>query len=228
MPSPFWNSTFSNLLARQHAASQTPVAILGGISGSNFGELERFEDLPIVVFDFETTGLDVKTSRIIEIGAIKYLGRKEIARFSTLVNPGIKLPPETFSLSGINDEMLVGKPLADEVLSDFHDFMRGCVGVAHNAEFDCGMLTYESGRVGVRCDYTIVCTLKLARAFSNSERRNLDALAAHYGLSFESRHRSIGDILVTAEVLWKILDAQPQLYKLKDFEPYREPMNIVV
>lgn len=225
MPSPFSNSGFSDLILRKGTTSQVPLAILGGVTGSSFGKYERLDELPVVVFDFETTGLDTKTCRIIEIGAIKYINRREVERFSMLIDPGLTIDAEITSVTGITPEMLVGAPKIESVLPQFHDFVRGCVGIAHNAEFDCGVLVSESARLGISCDYTVICSLKLARAFVNSERKNLDALAAHYGLEFESRHRSIGDILVTAEVLWRILDANPHCATLKDFESYMQLMD---
>lgn len=228
MPSPFSNSTFSELLLRKTSGSSAPMAILGGISGSSFGEHEVFDELPLVVFDFETTGLDTKTCRIIEIGAIKYVGRKEVARLSMFVDPKCLINEEITAVTGITQDMLVGAPSIEEALPEFHDFMRGCVGLAHNAEYDCGVLVAESTRLGISCCYTVVCSLKLARALVNCERKNLDALAAHFNLQFESRHRSIGDILVTAEVVWRILEANPQCYTLKDFAPYMEIMDTIV
>ncbi|NBW83601.1 3'-5' exonuclease, partial [bacterium] len=149
---------------------------------------------------------------------------KEIGRFSTLVNPGQKLPPETFGLTGINDEMLVSAPSLQNVFYDFHEFMRGSLGVAHNAEFDCNIMLHESARLGMSCQYHVICTLKMARALVQSERKNLDALAAHYNLTFESRHRSIGDILVTAEVLWNMLKERPELQTLADLNDWQEQM----
>lgn len=203
---------------------ETPMAIMGGLSGSRFFDDDLISQKPIVVFDFETTGLDHKHSRIIEIGAIKYINRQEVDRFSTLINPNVTLSPIITKITGITDHMLKDAPGILDVLPKFHDFLRGAIGVAHNAEFDIGMLFYESMRIGIQCDYTVICTLKLARALVNIERRNLDALAAHFDLSFESRHRSIGDILVTAGVLWKILDTNPHLKTINDFKLFREFM----
>lgn len=225
MPSALANSGFSELLSRKAATTQVPLAVLGGITGSTFPPSARLNELPIVVFDFETTGLDTKTCRIIEIGAIKYINRVEVGRFSMLIDPKTEINAEITQITGITPEMIVGAPTIEHVLHHFHDFLRGCVGVAHNAEFDCGVLVSESARLGITCNYTVLCSLKFARAFVNCERKNLDALAAHYNLKFESRHRSIGDILVTAEVLWRILDENPQLYTLRDCEPYREAME---
>jgi len=225
MASSFQNSIFHQLISNRSARQVAPIAIMGGVSGSTFAPKELLKNVPIVIFDFETTGLDTKIARIIEIGAIKYRNGKEIDRFSTLVNPAQKLPPETFGLTGINDEMLVKAPPLQDVLYNFHEFFRGCVGVAHNAEFDCSLLIHESARLGMSCNYHVICTLKMARALVQCERKNLDALAQHYNLTFESRHRSIGDILVTAELLWNMLKEYPELQTLGDLQAYQEPMN---
>jgi DNA polymerase III epsilon subunit family exonuclease len=224
MASPFSNSLFHQLLSGQSRKQIDPIAIMGGVSGSAFAPQELLKNITMVVFDFETTGLDTKTARIIEIGAIKYKGGKELERFSTIVNPGQKLPPETFGITGINDDMLIDAPKIQDVFHNFHEFMRGCVGVAHNAEFDCSVMTHESARLGISCNYHVICSLKMARALVQSERKNLDALAQHYNLTFESRHRSIGDILVTAEVLWNMLREHPELKTLGDLSAYQEPM----
>lgn len=224
MPSPFQNSQFYHILKGNTQTQGTPLAILGGVSGSKFRDSALLLEHPIVVFDFETTGLDVRRARIIEIGAIKYVGQKEVARFSQLINPGIPVSAEITRITGITQSMLTGMPPMQDVLPAFHDFLRGSVGVAHNAEFDVGMLFHESNRLGITCDYTILCTLRMARALVKIERRNLDSLANHYGLTFESRHRSIGDILVTAGVLWKILEENSTLTTMAHLQPYREPM----
>lgn len=224
MVSPFQNSIFHLILSRKDKFVSAPVAIMGGVSGSRFHGNEQIKDVPIVIFDFETTGLDVRSSRIIEIGAIKYQNRKEVARFSHLVHPGALITQEITKITGIDNSMLEGKPDFQTILPQFHDFLRGCVGLAHNAEFDIGMLFHESNRLGISCDYTVFCSLKMARTLVKIERQNLDALAQHYGLSFESRHRSIGDILVTAGVFWRMLDENPVLKVISDLFPYREEM----
>lgn len=222
MPSLFPNSVFYDLVLQSRQPAITPSTLMGGMSGSFFPDGTPLSGVPVVVFDFETTGLDTRNARIIEIGAIKYKGRREVDRMSTLVDPGVTLPPEVESLCGISQDMLVGKPRLPEVLPAFHDFLRGCLGVAHNAEFDCGMLAYESARLAITCQYMVVCTLKMSRELMDVERRNLDALAEHLGLGFESRHRSIGDILVTAGVLWHMLDSHPRLSTVGHLAPFRQ------
>jgi DNA polymerase III epsilon subunit family exonuclease len=224
MPSPFDNSIFFDLVCKKSRNQSTPTAILGGISGSSFASETPLSQIPFVVFDFETTGVDHRNDRIIEVGAVRFENRKEVARFSQLINPGIKLPPEIIEITGIDDAMLIDAPSADRVIPSLHDFMRGAVGVAHNAEFDANFLSYESLRLGIQCNYHILCTLKLSRALLKLPRYKLDSLAQHYGLTFESRHRSIGDILVTAEVLWRILDENKTIKTLSDIAPYKQEM----
>ncbi len=93
-----------------------------------------------VAFDLETTGLDPKKERIVEIGAVKFDRRGPIGRFSVLINPGIPMPAEASKINGITDAMLAGKPSLDEVLPDFIRFIAGAALVAHNAPFDCSFV----------------------------------------------------------------------------------------
>lgn len=175
---------------------------------------------PLVIFDFETTGLDVYRDRIIEIGAIKYVNGERVGDFSFLINPEMALPEVIRKITGITDEMLVGKPLIDEVLPDFLQFIHKSILVAHNAEFDLNFLRSVAGRLGYQIEYPCFCTLKMARILlPELESKNLDTLAKHYDLSFAARHRSIGDCEVTGGVLRALLAKEGQnLQQWKDFE----------
>ena len=178
--------------------------------------------LPIVLFDFETTGFDPHSDRIIEIGAMKILDGEIVGEFSSLVNPERPLSSASKTITGISDDMLVGQPKIGEVLPKFMEFFSGAVLVAHNAEFDMGFLRANAGRLGVLLSWPCYCTLKLARAYlPQLESRSLDALAQFYGLSFEARHRSIGDVKVTAAVLQKLLhENMASLSEWQHFAPF--------
>lgn len=93
-----------------------------------------------VAFDLETTGLDPKRERIVEIGAVKFDRRGLIGRFSVLINPGVPMPAEASRINGITDDMLAGKPSLDEVLPDFLLFIADAALIAHNAPFDCSFV----------------------------------------------------------------------------------------
>jgi DNA polymerase-3 subunit epsilon len=91
-------------------------------------------------FDLETTGLDPKQDRIVEIGALKFDKRGPVSRFSVLINPGIPMPAEAGRVNNITDEMLRGKPSLDQIFSDFIGFIGDTILIAHNAPFDCGFI----------------------------------------------------------------------------------------
>lgn len=182
----------------------------------------EYSNLPIVVFDFETTGLDSKQDHIIEIGAIRLENGEAVEEFSTLVNPGTTLSDQVVTITGITDEMLKDQPTIDQVLDRFLDFFKGAVLVAHNAEFDMSFLTTTCLKLGRRLEWPAFCTLKMARkVLPQLESRNLDTIAKHYDLSFEARHRSIGDVKVTVAVLNEMIheiDPEVQTWEdLKDF-----------
>lgn len=177
---------------------------------------------PLVVFDLETTGLDPEVDRIIEIGAIKLDGMRPVAEFSSLVSTNVELTDDIIRLTGITPEMLVGQPVIEDVLPKFLEFIEGSILIAHNAEFDLSMIKAACSRVGIDLEWPCFCTLKMARALlPDLENKKLDTLAAHYGLTFESRHRSIGDVKVTTGVLSGLLTKEAQTIRVwSDIQPY--------
>ncbi|MEG1646663.1 MAG: exonuclease domain-containing protein, partial [Clostridia bacterium] len=102
-----------------------------------------------VVFDLETTGLNVNDCDIIEIGAVKIVEGKVTEYFSTLVNPQVKLPSVITELTGIVDEDLKFAPRIDEVIGDFYKFCYDCTMIAHYASFDMSFIY----KVAKECDY---------------------------------------------------------------------------
>jgi DNA polymerase III epsilon subunit family exonuclease len=182
----------------------------------------RIEEVPIVVFDFETTGLDINQDRIIEIGAEKLVGFEVVDTFSTFISTDVELSAQIQQLTGITPDMLTGQPRVEDVLPEFLQFVDGSLMVAHNAEFDFTMLRAAALRLGYEVDLPCFCTLKMARTIlPKLENRKLDTLAAHYNLTFSSRHRSMGDVRVTAEVLKNLLTVDGDgLDCWKDLEPF--------
>ena len=94
-------------------------------------------------------------------------------------------------------------PRIEEVLPAFRDFLGDSVMVAHNAAFDFSFLDFEFRRIfGIGLNNPVLCTLRMARRFMPSlKRKRLDALAEHFGLSTEGRHRGLGDARMAAEIL---------------------------
>ena len=93
-----------------------------------------------VVFDLETTGLDPKSSEIIEIGALKYINDELVDEFSVLIKPKDDIPSEITNITGIDDEMVKDALSIKEILPQFIDFIGNLTLIAHNSSFDLSFI----------------------------------------------------------------------------------------
>ncbi|HLJ43120.1 MAG TPA: exonuclease domain-containing protein [Candidatus Binataceae bacterium] len=165
-----------------------------------------------VVVDLETTGGRPGPGAITEIGAYRMEGPRMTESFATLVRPRGPISPFVTRLTSITNEMVADAPTIERVLPAFRDFLGDAVLVAHNAQFDFTFLDFEFRRLfGMGLKNPVLCTLRLSRRFAPSlRRRRLDALAEHFGLSTEGRHRGLGDARMAAELLSIFLDIAAQ------------------
>ncbi len=105
---------------------------------------------PLVVFDLETTGVNIASDRIVEIAILKIFpdGREELRRH--LVNPGIPIPAEVTAIHGISDEDVKDKPTFKEIAGNLNSFLQNCDLVGYNSiKFDIPVLVEEFLRAGV-------------------------------------------------------------------------------
>jgi DNA polymerase-3 subunit epsilon len=169
----------------------------------SFGLRVPLDEACFTVVDLETTGGRAGPGAIIEIGAWKMAGRRLVESFQTLVRPHRAIPPFVSGLTSITNEMVRQAPRIEEVLPAFRDFLGDSVMVAHNAAYDFSFLDFEFRRIfGIGLNNPVLCTLRMARRFMPSlKRKRLDALAEHFGLSTEGRHRGLGDARMAAEIL---------------------------
>ena len=133
-----------------------------------------------VVFDLETTGLAVASSRICEIGAVRIRRLQQDGLFETLVAPGVPLPRQVGRLTGLSDAELRAAPRVRQALAQFMAFAGDAVLVAHNARFDVGFVNRELERMtGKRVAATVIDTVPLARNLLRGrvERTSLASLA---------------------------------------------------
>lgn len=166
------------------------------------------DEARFTVVDLETTGGRAGPGTIIEIGAYRMHGRRILDFFQTLVRPHGPIPRFITGLTSITNEMVREAPPIEDVLPAFRDFLGDSVLVAHNAAFDYSFLDFEFRRIfGIGLENPVLCTLKMARRFLPSlKRKRLDALAEHFGLSTEGRHRGLGDARMAAELLSIFID----------------------
>jgi DNA polymerase III subunit epsilon len=150
--------------------------------------------------DLETTGADPSRDRITEIGIIWVDDGMRTGEWSTLVNPGLAIPPEIQTLTGISNDMVRGAPAFETVAGHVRERLEGRVFVAHNARFDYGFLKAAFRSLGQRFQSDVLCTLRLSRRmFPEHDRHGLDALIARHGLDGADRHRALGDARLIAE-----------------------------
>ena len=159
-------------------------------------------------FDLETTGLDPRQDKIVEIGAVKFDNNGLIARFSALINPGIPMPAEAGRVNNITDAMLNGKPSLDKVLPDFLGFTGNSIIIAHNAPFDCGFINESLARlhregqaVFPSLPNRIADTLAFSQdSFPGHRSYSLQNLAADLRIPAVDAHRAEDDARLCMEI----------------------------
>ena len=148
-----------------------------------------------VLLDLETTGGNPVDCRITEIAAVRVENGQEVARWSTLVNPGTRIPPLIQNLTGISNAMVADAPPFDEVGATLLKLLDGAVLVAHNVRFDHGFLLNEYARMDVALRVKTLCTVRLSRKlYPQHKSHGLDAIMQRHGLTTLSRHRAMGDV----------------------------------
>jgi DNA polymerase-3 subunit epsilon len=180
-------------------------------------------DQPIVMLDFETTGLSpAMGDRITEVAALRIVGGQVTNRYVSLVNCGVRIPSFITALTGISQDMVDAAPPAGRVVPELLDFIGGDTLAAHNASFDEKFLKAEGERLGRRCGHAhLVCSLKLSRrVFPGLPSYKLGQLAGQLGIAFRSAaHRAEADAEVAAEVLLHIGRHLGRSYGLERVEP---------
>lgn len=157
-----------------------------------------------ISLDLETTGLNPKTDRIIEIGAVKVICGEVQETFSALVNPGRQLEERIVELTGISDQMLATAGELSEHFGQLLDFLEDLPLLGHRILFDYSFLKKAAVDRRLTLEKGGVDTLKIARRYlPELPHRDLASLCDHYGITHKA-HRALGDALATHE-LYRIL-----------------------
>lgn len=165
-------------------------------------------DQPIVMLDFETTGLSpAMGERITEVAALRIVGGEIVERYVSLVNCGVRIPSFITGLTGITQAMVDRAPPAREVVPQLLDFIGSDALSAHNASFDEKFLRAEAGQLALAPRHaSLVCSLKLARrVFPELGSYKLGDLSRSLGIRFGGNaHRAEADAEAAAQVLLHI------------------------
>jgi DNA polymerase III subunit epsilon len=155
------------------------------------------------VVDLETTGMTATADRITEVGMVSVVNGRVVDEWSSLVNPECAIPGEIQAITGITNDMVKDAPTFAEIASQIRVRMEGAVFVAHNARFDYGFLKHEFRRLGESFTADVLCTVRLSRRlYPEYGRHGLDQLRDRHLLSFDGRHRALGD----ARTAWQFVN----------------------
>jgi DNA polymerase III subunit epsilon len=158
---------------------------------------------PVVVIDFETTGLSPEHgARATEIAAVLVRNGQVVDRYQSLMNAGQRIPPFIQSLTGITNNMIRAAPPAAQVMAEVADFVGDYPLVAHNASFDRKFWQAELAHIGYQAQRTFVCSMLVARrVLPGAPNHKLGTLATYASLPATGRHhRALADAEMAAHL----------------------------
>ncbi len=160
--------------------------------------------LDYIALDLETTGLNPKTDKIIEIGAVRIRQGRADGMFHSLVHPGRDVEEGVCELTGIDNGMLADAPEIGQLLEPLFTFMGDDILIGHRILFDYSFLKKEAVNQGLSFEKRGIDTLKLARKFlPDLESRRLEYLCRYYGIGHRA-HRALGDAQAASDLYLKL------------------------
>jgi len=170
-------------------------------------------DRPLAVFDIESTGMNRRTDRIIDLAIIKLLpdGRRETHEYR--FDPERPIPPETTAIHGITDADVKGCPVFKQKAAELADLLKGCDLAGYNVlGFDIPLLAEEFAHAGINLDVESRRVFDAQRVFHKKVPRDLTAALAFYcGELHVDAHGALGDVEATLRVMEGQLARYPDL-----------------
>ncbi len=162
----------------------------------------------IVAVDIETTGLNPDEDTIIEIGAVKFSGRRVEGTWSSLVNPRRPISGFITQLTGISNNMVRNAPILPEVIGELIAFCGDEPILGHNVSFD---LTFLRQAGALRNNIEIDTYELAAVLMPTASRYNLSALAQQLGVLLPATHRALDDAKATHAVFIELVQKAREL-----------------
>ncbi len=160
------------------------------------------------VIDVETTGLDFRREKIIELAAVKLVNNEIADTYESLVNPMQHIRMSSINIHGINEEMILEAPTIEEVLPEFLDFIEDKPIIGHNVIFDYSYVNYASLILyGKELHNRRIDTLQMFKEVFPEERSHgLESLLRRFNVKLETKHRALADAYGLAQVYGKLKD----------------------
>jgi DNA polymerase-3 subunit alpha (Gram-positive type) len=157
-----------------------------------------------VSIDLETTGLNPKLDKIIEIGAVKVIEGEVRGTYHTYINPGRKLEERIIELTGIEQKQVDEAPGIEEVFPELVEFLGDLTLLGHRILFDYSFLKKAAVNMKMTFEKQGIDTLRIARCFlPQLEHRTLPYLCEYYQIEHDA-HRALADAEATSR-LYEIL-----------------------
>ena len=175
-------------------------------------DLSLFKGTEIVVFDTETTGTDTTKDTAIEIGAYRMKDGVITERFSTFIDPMVRLPERIVEITGITDVDLKGQPKMHEVAPDFMKFIGDAILVGHNVQFDIAIMRTAVRPLGFEIENRCMDTYEMSNVLLRDIKdHKLVTVAKYFNIEFNA-HRAYADALVTAKIFKKLVNMRGKLF----------------
>lgn len=156
-----------------------------------------------VCLDCETTGLDPKTDRIIEVALTTFDFSGNIESYETLVDPECLISEASQAIHHISQEMVQGKPKIHEVLPNVVKLIGKNIVIGHGIKLDLQFLAESAKRCQLPFaldSFVTIDTLRLARLYGESPTNSLEKLREHFNIASEGAHRAMSDVIVNISV----------------------------
>ncbi len=170
---------------------------------------------PVIFFDVETTGLDPKYDRLIEIGAVKIFPDGTRETLHQRFNPQMRIPAEVSALTGISNEDVATAPTFAQMAPQISLFFEQCDIAGYNvARFDAKVMVEEYKRVGMDFRLEQRALLDVQTIFHLKEKRDLSAAYKYYcDKNLEGAHSATADSNATLDIFLKQMERYPDLPK---------------
>ena len=168
------------------------------------------DQLPVTVFDCETTGLNAMQDRMVSFGTVRMVGKRQfpLSAMDVVINPGRSIPSLATTIHGITDSVVAHAPRFEEVWPRLSAQLENTVMVGHHIAFDVGFIENEVSLARQSWDVPkLLDTARIIRLLKGLHHDpSLDEAASMYGLNVLGRHSALGDTLLTATLYARLID----------------------
>lgn len=195
------------LILRENKKAESVISKNGFSKQAKIRKAQKYKEKKYIVIDIETSGLDYKNNKIIEVAAVLTNTRgKIIDTYQSLIKQNIKLPKEISDLTGIMTEDIANAKEEKDVLEEFIKFIGNYDVVGYNVNFDINFINYYLNKNALKSIenkvYDLKDYVKREKLFMKNYR--LQTALKEYAIEKTVKHRALEDAYVTTELSMKV------------------------